>query len=216
LLAGLMQPLGGGVLFEGRPLAAFNRRELARKLAVIFQDFSSPYDFTVFDIVAMGRTPYLARWKPLSARDREVIASSMQMTETQDLAGRSFLELSGGERQRVIIAKALAQEPSVLLLDEPATHLDIHHQVALFEVLRRLNRQCGVTILCITHDLTLGAQYMDRFLLLKSGRLLGDGPPDKIMRKKRIEDVFHTPVAVGVLPEMGTPYIYPLRSIEDK
>ena len=214
ILAGLMAPATGDVLLDGRALDSYSPRRLARRVAVIFQQPPSPYDFTVFDMVAMGRMPYLARWKPLSAIDRQVIASAMDMTEITELRNRPFLELSGGEKQRVIIAKALAQEPSLLLLDEPSTHLDLHHQVAVFNILRRLNRSCRATILCITHDLTLGAQYIDRLLLLRRGCLLAEGSPDAIIQKEMMEDLFHTPIAVGMLSETDTPYVVPLRSFD--
>jgi iron complex transport system ATP-binding protein len=209
-LAALLEPTAGTISIYGKPLNAYSRRHLAQKIAVIFQDFHCPYDFTVYDMVAMGRSPFLPRWKRLSPRDGAIISHAMRTTDVSHLRDRSFFELSGGERQRVVIAKALAQQPSILLLDEPATHLDLHHQVNVFNILRCLNRQKRVTILCITHDLTLGAQYMDRFLLLSKGQLLAEGTPAEVIQEKLIANLFETPVYVGTLGGAGSPYVYPL------
>lgn len=208
VLAGLKSPIEGSVALDGRRLADYGRRRLAQRIAVIFQDFSCSYDFSVFDMVAMGRSPYLTRWQPLSTRDRAIIHDAMEMTEVSNLRHRLFCELSGGERQRVIIAKALAQQPSLLLLDEPSTHLDLHHQVNTFNILRRLNRQSRVTILCIIHDLTLAAQFADRFLLLCAGECLAEGTPQEVLQQELIEDLFAVPVTVGIIGKTNTPYVY--------
>jgi iron complex transport system ATP-binding protein len=210
VLAGLIEPKSGTVRLYDRFLGSYTRREIAQIATVIFQDFSSPYDFAVFDIVAMGRNPFVSRWKPLSAHDRAIIQSVMETTEITDLHNRSFQQLSGGEKQRTIIAKSLAQEPSVLMLDEPSTHLDLHHQVNVFNILRRLNREKNVTVICITHDLTLASQYVSRFILLSNGRLLAEGSPRDVVRKNMIEHLYHTPVSVGMMAETNSPYVFPI------
>jgi len=210
VMSGLKAPSAGRVSLMGKPLLQYPRKELARKIAVIFQDFSCPYEFSVFDIVAMGRSPYLSRLKPLSIEDRAIINEAMEMTDVAWLKDRLFFELSGGERQRVIIAKALAQKPSILLLDEPAAHLDIRHQVNVFEILKRLNRQNNVTIVCVTHDLTLGSQYIERLVLLNEGKVLADGPPKKIIKQKTMEHLFQIPVFIGLFPESQKPFIFPV------
>ncbi|KPL12076.1 hypothetical protein AMJ85_02085 [candidate division BRC1 bacterium SM23_51] len=211
LLAAFLQPTAGTIELLDRPISSYSRRQLARLIAVILQDFSCPYDFTVFDMVAMGRSPFLPRWKPLSAHDRTIITDAMEMTDVAKLRHRSFFELSGGERQRAIIAKALVQEPSVLLLDEPSTHLDLRHQVKIFDILHCLNRQSNVTIACVTHDLTLSAQYVDRFILLSGGKLLAQGLPEHIVEKGLMEKLYTTPVYTGSISESHKPFIYPLR-----
>jgi len=210
VLAGLLKPNQGSVSLFGHPLSHYPRRRLAQLLAVIFQDFTSLYDFTVFDMVAMGRSPFVPRWKPLSNDDHHAILNAMETTEVAHLRSRSFSELSAGERQRVVIAKALAQKPSILLLDEPSTHLDLHHQVNIFTILRRLNRKNRVTIICITHDLTLGAQYLDRLLLMNDGLLLAEGNPRDVIQKDLLETIFQTPVSIGTLVETGTPFVCPV------
>ena len=210
VLAGLIKPISGTMKLYDQPLHSYMRRELARLVAVIFQDFASPYDFSVLDMVAMGRNPFVPRWKPLSRHDRGVIQSAMERTEITDLKHRSFLELSGGEKQRTVIAKSLAQEPSVLLLDEPSTHLDLHHQVNTFNILRRLNREKNVTVICITHDLTLASQYVSRFIFLSNGRLLADGSPFDVVKKGMVEEMYHTQVSVGLMQETNSPYVFPI------
>jgi iron complex transport system ATP-binding protein len=210
LLAGLMEPTAGEALLWTQPLTAYTRTYLAQQVAVIFHDFSCPYEFTVADLVAMGRNPFLGRWKSLSKQDHTIIQEAIELTDINHLRHRSLFDLSGGERQRAIIAKALAQQPSLLLLDEPSTHLDIHHQINVFNILRRLNREKGVTVLCITHDLTLAAQYVSRFLLLQQGILIADGPPMEIISRERIEKVFDAEVSVGLLSETSSLYVYPI------
>jgi iron complex transport system ATP-binding protein len=203
-----MKATQGTVLLLDQPLSNYSSRDLSRSVAVVFQEFSCPYEFTVFDLVALGRNPFLARWKSLSRHDRVVMADIMETTDIIHLSNRLFLELSGGEKQRVIIAKALAQEPSVLLLDEPATHLDVRHQVNVFNILQKLNQEKGVTIFCITHDLNLAAQYISRLLLLREGHLLADGSPKTIITRELLENLFHTPLSVGTVTGTDMHYVY--------
>jgi iron complex transport system ATP-binding protein len=160
-------------------------------------------------MISMGRIPFASRWKPLSKQDSSAITRALQIADVANLADRSFFELSGGERQRVMIARALAQEPDLLLLDEPSTHLDLRHQVEIFSVLQRYKQEHNVSVICITHDLTLASQYIDRFLLLKDGKLVVSGPANKVLKRTILEDVFQTPIFVGTLPETKSPYIYP-------
>jgi len=211
VLAGLKEPLSGRMLLRGQEIKLYPRRHLARMVSVILQEFSSFNEFTVYDMVSLGRSPFLLQWKPLSEYDHQIILSAMEMTSVRHLQHRSFLELSGGERQRVLIAKALAQQPSILLLDEPATHLDLLHQVNIFNILEKLNKENQVTIICVTHDLSLSAQYINRLILLDRGRLIADGSPRDLLNKQLLEDLFCTSISVGCLNETDTPYVCPLR-----
>ena len=133
----------------------------------------------------------------------------MQLTDTIKLRDRPFHELSDGEKQLVVVAKALAQQPKLLLLDEPATHLDIYHQVCLFKILSQLNLERDVTIVCVTHDLSLAGQYVDRFILLKEGRLLADGPAEKVLQKSTLESLYNVPLQVIKTNDLKVPYIIP-------
>ncbi|MBM4466682.1 MAG: ABC transporter ATP-binding protein, partial [Chloroflexi bacterium] len=140
-------------------------------------------------------------------RDRQVVAEKMELTATLDLAERPFNELSGGEKQRVIMAMALAQEPDILLLDEPTVHLDINHQVEVLELIKRLNRQQGLTVLATMHDLNLAALYFDRLILLNGGRVVANGSPAEVLREESIRQVFQAAVQVREHPTHHTPQV---------
>jgi len=211
VLAGLLVPSDGTVLLSGQPLSKYSRRRLAQNIAVVFQDFSCPYEFTVQDLISLGRSPFLAHWRPFPKTDTTLTIEAMVATDVHHLRTRSFFELSGGEKQRVLIAKALAQQPCVLLLDEPATHLDLHHQVRIFDILHQLNTERGVTLVCVTHNLSLASQYIQRLLLLKNGYLIADGHPREIVTKEVMESLFQVPVRVGRINGVIDPFIYPLR-----
>ncbi|MCD6361333.1 MAG: ABC transporter ATP-binding protein, partial [Armatimonadetes bacterium] len=163
-LAGVLNLEEGQVLVEGRPLERMPRREVARLLAVVPQMTSPPFEFTVREIVRMGRTPHLGRLQAERACDREAVAEALALTETEHLAERPVTELSGGELQRVTIARALAQQAPIMLLDEPAAILDINHQLQVFNLLARLNTDEGRSILCVSHDLNLASEYAHRLI----------------------------------------------------
>jgi iron complex transport system ATP-binding protein len=205
-LAGRMRPDVGQVLLEGRPIAQRARREVARLLAVVPQLSTPPFEFTVREIVAMGRTPHLGRLQGEQDRDRAAINRALDLTDTAVLADRPVTELSGGEFQRVVIARALAQEAPVMFLDEPVAHLDIGHQAAIFDLLVRLNREEGRSILCVSHDLNLAAQYCDRLIVLADGRTVAEGVPEDVLTEERIADLYGARVHVDIGPH-GRPRV---------
>lgn len=210
-LAGRLRPEAGEVLLEGLPLAQRPRRAVARVMAVVPQLSTPPFEFTVREIVAMGRTPHLGRLQGERPADREAIARALELTDTAELADRPVTELSGGEFQRVVIARALAQEAPVMLLDEPAAHLDLGHQAAIFELLVRLNRDEGRSILCVSHDLNLAGQYCDRLVALKDGRTVANGTPQAVMTEERITELYGARVQVDTGPH-GRPRVTLLGS----
>jgi cobalamin transport system ATP-binding protein len=167
-------------------------------VAVVPQDFSVPFAYTVRQIVEMGRLAHADAWGTPRAVDRAAIAGALAETDTAALAGRVFNELSGGERQRVLIALALAQASPLLLLDEPTAHLDIKHQIEALELLRRLNRERGLTVLAVLHDLNLAARYFGRLILFRR-RVVADGPPARVLDGALLSRVFEAPVRVGIL-----------------
>ncbi|MGD9497708.1 MAG: ABC transporter ATP-binding protein [Armatimonadota bacterium] len=195
-LAGRLPAQAGEVLLEGRPIAARPRREAARLLAVVPQISTPPFEFTVREIVAMGRTPHLGRLQPERPEDREAVERALRLTDVLELGQRPVTELSGGEFQRAVIARALAQEAPVMLLDEPVTHLDIGHQVGIFDLLARLNREEGRTILCVSHDLNLAAQYCDRLIALDEGVVVASGSPDEIVTEELVGRLYRCRVLV--------------------
>jgi iron complex transport system ATP-binding protein len=204
LAAGTLHPDAGHMLLGGRDLRALHRREVARRVAVVPQELTMPFAFTVQQMVALGRTPHLGFLGVERAHDRRAIAAALAYTDTAELAERVFSELSGGERQRVIIAMALAQEPELLLLDEPTAHLDIAHQVETLALVRQLNRAQGVTVLAALHDLNLAARYFDRLILFQRG-VVADGTPAEVLDERLLSRIYDTPVQVGIL--RGTEHI---------
>lgn len=208
VLAGVLAPWSGQVRLDGVDTRELTRREMARSLAVVPQETISPFGFTAGEVVAMGRHPFLGAFGSLGPADREAIDAALRRTGTQHLAQRSILELSGGERQRVVIARALAQLPRLLLLDEPTNHLDINHQVEVLDLLYDLNRNDGLAIVCVTHDLNAAAQYARRVLLLaRGGRVHAAGAPAEVITAPHVQAVYG--IAVDVADEGGRPRIWP-------
>jgi len=193
-------------LFD-RPVADYTAVERARLLGVLPQILEIPFSFTCEEVVSMGRFPHIGRFEGLSREDRARVAEAMEQVDALSLRDRSVQEISGGERQRVLLAQALAQDPKILLLDEPVAHLDVQHQVRLFELLLEIHGR-GMTVLVILHDLNLASLYLDRVLLLRDGRIHADGPPSKAIDSKGIEDVFGISLEVGTHPASDRPIVY--------
>jgi iron complex transport system ATP-binding protein len=209
LLSGVVRPLSGTVLLDGTSLADLPRRTVARRLAVVPQLTAPTFAFTVREFVMMGRTPHLGRLQSERKEDHEVVTEALALTETSGLSDRHVTELSGGELQRVTIARALAQEADILLLDEPTAMLDINHQVEIFELLRGLNASRDVTILCVSHDLNSASEYCPRLVLLCEGAVVADGPPDQVLTAERIQGVYGARVLIDASPS-GKPRVTPL------
>ncbi len=207
VLSGLLVPSRGRVYLDGQDVRAFDRRQVAQRVAVVPQELAMPFAFSAYEMVMMGRTPHVRPILGAGPRDRQVVAEKMELTATSVLAERPFVELSGGEKQRVIIAMALAQEPQVLLLDEPTVHLDINHQVEILELIKRLNRRESLTVLATMHDLNLAALYFDRLILLDGGRVVASGSPAEVLRQESIRQVFQTDVQVQEHPTRHTPQV---------
>jgi iron complex transport system ATP-binding protein len=157
--------------------------------------------------VLMGRAPHLGRWRFEGDEDHRIAHNAMEMTDTLGLAARDMESLSGGERQRVLIARALAQEPRLMLLDEPTAFLDIRHQVDFFDRIRSLNCDRGLTVIAVTHDINLAAHYCDRIILLKDGRIEAAGPVDAVITEEHIRETYGTEVLVDRHPRTGSPRI---------
>jgi iron complex transport system ATP-binding protein len=205
VLSGLLRPQRGQVLLDGQPLDRLPRREIARRVAVVPQEIAVPYSFSAREIVLLGRTPYIHALAGPVRADHEAVTRALQQTGTLGMAGRAFSQLSGGERQRVVVAMALAQEPSILLLDEPIVHLDLNYQMEVMELVTRLNRAHGLTILATLHDLNLAAQYFQRMILLKDGCVLADGAPTQVITAARIRQAYGAEVSVFPHPANQQP-----------
>jgi iron complex transport system ATP-binding protein len=205
-LAGLYRPTEGRVMLDGRSLAAYDRHALARRIGFLPQGVRSSFSFTVEEIVAQGRHPHQRGLGILSREDLHVVRQAMEWTHTLAFAHRSLSSLSSGERQLALLASVLAQGEEFILLDEPTSNLDLHHQVDVFDRIDALARQ-GLGLLVITHDLNLAAQYCGRLLLLHEGRLLADGPPEAVLHEATLREVYQTDVVVDRNPVTGAPMV---------
>lgn len=206
IVSGLLAPTAGTVGLGDNPTTQLSSKEIAQRLSALEQEREVGFDFTVREVVAMGRFPHQHRFARESHADRKRIGEAMRLTAVTSFADRSIHELSGGERQRVFLAMALAQEPRALLLDEPTTHLDINYQIQIMEIVRR-QAAAGLTVLMSLHDLNLASQYADRIAVLHQGRLLAVGSPAGVLTEKNIKKAFHTDVTVGRNPMTNSIYI---------
>jgi len=209
LLSGALRPAAGEVRVEGRPLASLSPGARARLIGVVPQETSLVFDFTVMETVLMGRTAYLGLLGVEGREDLNAASAAMRRTGTLPFAGRLLSQLSGGERQLVLIARALAQQPRMLLLDEPTVFLDIRHRLEIHELLSRLNIEEGLTILTASHDINLAARYCRRIVLLKDGLVRADGPPADVFRADVLSEIYDTPLRVVSDPDSGVPYVLP-------
>ena len=189
-LDGILEPSAGRVLIDGRPIADFSRRELARIVSYVPQPDAGPLDYSVRSFVEMGRYPHISAWAALTEADGEAVAGAMELTEVADLADRTMSSLSGGERQRASIAAALAQGGSVLLLDEPTSFLDYRHHVQILDLLDRLNHDQGLTVVAVTHDLNSTVASSDWVLALKDGRVAATGKPADLLDSEILAAIY--------------------------
>ena len=210
LMSGVLRVWSGDVTIEGRALRSYRRRELSRLVAVVPQETKIDFPFSVMEVVLFGRTPHLGGFAFEGESDLAAARRAMQRTNVAHLAHRPITELSGGERQRVILARALAQEPRHLLLDEPAAFLDIRHEVETYDLLRDLQRD-GMTIVTVLHDLNLAALYCDRLLLLREGRIFRQGTPQEVMTYGTLTEVYGTEVYVFMNEVTGSLSVLPLN-----
>ena len=206
LLTRVIEPAAGEIFLDGAPLRAIEGRELARRVGVVPQGAPSQFPFTVGELVLMGRYPHGPGRYFESSRDRDVARSAMASTGVLELAELPLDDLSGGERQRAIIARALAQEPRLLVLDEPTAHLDLRYQAEAAALMRRLNQERGMTILLVSHDLNLAAEVCDRLLLLAGGRAAAMGAPEAVLEQSLLASVFGCEVVVDK-SEAGRPVV---------
>jgi iron complex transport system ATP-binding protein len=212
LVDGLRLPCEGAIRINGVTPGSMKRKALARIVAVVPQGASWVFPLTVEEIVLMGRSPHLGRFAFESERDLAVARSAMEKADVLSFASRPIQTLSGGERQRVLIARALAQEPQILLLDEPTSSLDIAHQIRTFDLIRSLSRSAGLTVVAVTHDMNLAALYCDRIALLEEGRLHSLGCPGEVITESHIKEVYRVNVVVDHHPLTGLPRVSLLGS----
>ena len=211
-LTGILRLRDGQVRLAGRPLRDSSPREQARLVAVVPQVSVPLFAFSVREVVEMGRHPHLGHFASFSPADREAVDEAIALTDVAYLEHRSIDQLSSGELQRVTIARALAQRPRVLLLDEPTAHLDLGHQLDIFELLVRLNRERGLSVLCISHDLNLAAEFCRRLVLLSAGRVFAAGTAAEVITEENLQAVYGALVRVHANPLSGQPLVLHSRA----
>lgn len=218
VLLGALEPGDGDVRLLGRSLSSWSRRELARRVGVVPQTETVTFPVSVREFVQMGRYPHLGAWRRARPVDRRAVDRALQRCDLTGLEERSFSTLSGGERQLARVARALAQEPDLLILDEPTVSLDVRHEMEIYELLRELV-EGGTTVLLVTHDLNAAARSSDRLLLLQAGRSRAEGPPRDVLTREILEEVYGWPVRViahpGPGPDEGAPQVVALARRRD-
>jgi iron complex transport system ATP-binding protein len=211
LLAGIVAPQQGRITLGGRLLGTRSRREVARQVAVVPQETHPAFDYTALEMVLMGRHPHLGAFQLEGPDDIAVAREALVATGTAHLADRAYMTLSGGEKQRVVIASALAQQPQILLLDEPTASLDIGFQLEIQSMLTVLNRERGVTMVLATHDLNLAASLCHRLVLMRSGSVIAQGPTREVLTPSKIRDLYGVHAEVALHAESGHLTVIPLR-----
>ncbi|MER3473680.1 MAG: heme ABC transporter ATP-binding protein [Armatimonadota bacterium] len=209
VLSGVLKPSRGQVWLDGYPLSHLRAKDVAKRLAFVPQREEVAFSFTAWEVVLLGRAPYIGWWGKERADDVRAAQRAMERTDSLPLAERTMGALSGGERQRVVLARGLAQETPVLLLDEPLTHLDVAHQVNTLALLRQLNREEGLTVLSALHDINLASEFCDRLLVLRQGQIVADGTPSEVITPSLLARVFGLDAWVRVNPATGRPHVLP-------
>jgi iron complex transport system ATP-binding protein len=201
----LLQPTSGRIFLDGKDIATIRRQKLAQLVAVVPQNPTLPQLFTALEVVLMGRTPHLGLLRYEGEKDLATVQKAMEATQTLDFAERRVVELSGGERQRLTIARALAQEPKIILMDEPTANLDINYQIETLDLAHQLCREQGLIVVVTLHDLNLASQYCDRLVMLSDGRVYCQGDPKAVINAQTIREVYGAEVHVYPHPINGLP-----------
>lgn len=210
LISNALESKVGSIYLNDRDLKKYSNRELARLVSTVPQNTAVEFDFSVQDIVMMGRAPYLRRFQSESENDLKIVEKAMEMVDIVCLREKQINGISGGERQRAIIARAIAQSTEIMLLDEPISHIDLRYQIELLDTVKRLNREKGITVVAILHDLNLAAEYSDKLFLINKGEIVAKGKPEEVLTESNIEEVYGLKVNLVENPETKKPYIIPI------
>jgi iron complex transport system ATP-binding protein len=197
------------VRLNDRAISGYTRKQLAKLISYLPQETEFVFSYTVEEVVQMGRFPYLMGIGYYSAEDEQIIADALAIMDIERFTHRHFNELSGGEKQRVLIASALVQQPRIILLDEPTSALDLHHQIEIYKILKGQQESQKLTVIVVTHDINLAAQYCDRMILLHRGRIICDGAPDEVLKFQTLQDIFGVNVFIDINPMTNSIYILP-------
>lgn len=208
VIGGVAKPRSGWVSYGGRDISKLPPKEAARTVAAVASSESTAFAFTVEEIVLMGRSPYIRPFASETAEDWACVRQAMEQTGVAYLRKRRITELSSGERQRVLIARALAQQPKALLLDEPTAHLDVNYQVEVMELALGLAHGSGITTIAVLHDLNLAARYCDRIVMMRTGELVAEGVPRDVLTEENLLDVYGVRAVIGRRPELDRPAVF--------
>lgn len=212
-ISGNVEHKAGRILIENKEIRDLRIKEVARKVSFVPQNTSIDFEFSVLDVVMMGRSPYLRLFQNEGAKDLEIAHDAMKCTNTWHLKDKNINEISGGERQRVIVARALAQQTGILLMDEPISALDIHHQIELMDTIKKLVLSSDVTVVAVLHDLNMAAQYSDEIILMNSGEIVAKGVPEAVITEANLMNVYGLRASVIKNPVTGKPHVLPLSTI---
>lgn len=207
VMDGVLKPREGEISIRNRPFHNLKRSAFAKEVAMVSQENTFRFSFTALEVVLMGRFPHLKRMQFEGAGDIEIAVNSLKATEALEFAGRSIHDLSEGEKQRIFIARALAQEPRVILLDEPTSFLDLKFKRDIFRLISSLCHEKGISVALVSHDIDLVAQYCHRLIMLKQGSIYAEGIPDKVITSSNVEGVYGCPVLVDSHPLSGRPRV---------
>ncbi|WNZ30385.1 MAG: ABC transporter ATP-binding protein [Candidatus Bathyarchaeota archaeon] len=206
----VLKPKNGAILIDDQDIYKMKSLDLAKQMAVVPQTSPVSFDFTSLEVVLMGRNPHLTRFKMEGKSDLDIAKNAMKLTRTWEFADRPITELSGGERQRVIIARALTQEPQILLLDEPTTHLDISNQLEIMDLIKHLSEEKNMLVVAVFHDFNLAARYCDSIILLKAGKIVAVGKADETLTAENVKEVFSVDTLVKKHPITGQLHVIPI------
>ncbi|MFZ7119932.1 MAG: ABC transporter ATP-binding protein [Eubacteriaceae bacterium] len=206
----------GEIIVNNTNNKELSKRERAKLIAVVPQEFSIDFDFTAFDIVMMGRNPHSYEKKKTENNDFEIVKEAMILTNTWVFKDSYFNKLSGGERQRIIVARAIAQQSKIILLDEPTSHLDIHHQLEVMELIHMLKKKRNITVIAVLHDVNMAARFSDRLVLLNDGNVVAEGTPQEVIKEEYLSELYHMEMIVRDNKILGKKEIIPLRVIKNE
>ena len=213
-LARLLKPVSGSVGLDGQDIHRLPPKEVARIVGILPQSPIAPEGITVGDLVGRGRYPHQGWFRQWSPADDLAVTDALKVTSSLELIGRRMEELSGGQRQRVWIAMALAQDPDILLLDEPTTFLDVRHQLDVLDLLAGLNRTRGTTVVMVLHDLNLAARYADELVVMAGGSVIASGPPSEVLTAELVREAFGLNAVIAPDPVCGTPMVVPIGKFD--
>jgi iron complex transport system ATP-binding protein len=210
LFVNQLKPNKGSIRLEGKDLGTYKQRGIAERIAIVYQHNNAPGDLTVERLVTYGRTPYQSFWQNKDDAEEEVVDWALSVTKLEGLRHKKISELSGGERQRAWLAMALAQKTEILFLDEPTTYLDIYYQYEILQLVKALNRELGLTIIMVLHDINQAIQFSDHVIIMKKGQIVFDGPVKEGITESRIEEVYGIKSMIKWCEQNQCPYMIPI------